>query len=103
MTDHTAPYERLALADDLHLTWDRHLISVASARWDPSVFLYDDESLAIEAKPSRAGCKVAIGARGASHPHQVLRFELSTEQFARFDACIARVRAHRDRLRARTH
>lgn len=100
MTDDTGLYARLALADDLHLTWDRHVVTVASPRWDPSIFVYDVEYLTIDAKPSRAGYQVVIAARGASHPHQVLRFELSREQFTRFDAFIVGVRVYRDRLRA---
>lgn len=92
--------ERLALAPDLHLTWDRHLLTVATSRWEPGIFLYDVDYLTVEAKPSRTGVKIAIGSRGAHFTFRVLRFELDPAAFARFDALIARLYAHRDRLRA---
>lgn len=91
--------ERLVLADDLHLTWDRHLLTVASARWEPGLFLYDVEYLTVEAKSAREGMKVALGSRGVNFTFQVVRFELDLAAFARFDAFIARVRAYRDELR----
>jgi len=99
VTEPAPAYERLALADDLHLTWDRHLLTVATARWEPGVFLYDVEYLSVEAKPVRAGMRVTLGSRGVHVPFQVLRFDLDAEGFARFHAFVERVREHRDRLR----
>ena len=92
-------YERLALADDLHLTRDRHLLTVATSRWEPGVFLYDLEYLAIEAKPVRSGMAVALGSRGAHVNFQVLRFTLDAKQFARFETFAARLREQREHLR----
>lgn len=100
MPESAPAYERLVLADDLHLTWDRHLLTVASSRWDPGAFLYDIEYLSIEVKPARGAMRIVLGARGAHIPFQVLRFELDAEAFARFDAFVGRMREHRDRLRS---
>ena len=98
MTD--LPYERLAVADDLHLTWHAHLLTVASARWSPGVFLYDLEYLTVEMKPKGDRVKVAIGSRGAQIPFQVLRFDLDEEGYRRFEGLVGRMRAHRDLLRS---
>ena len=98
MTDQ--PGERLALADDLHLTWSGHLLTVASARWPPGIFFFDLEYLTVEVKPGRGGIKVILGSRGAQISYQVLRFELDENMYARFGALVARMVAHRDLLRA---
>lgn len=91
---------RLALASGLHLTWDRHLLTVATAHWEPGIFIYDIEYLTVEAAPSRTGMKVALGSRGTNFTFQVLRFDLDPAAFARFDAFIALLREHREHLRA---
>ena len=98
MSEHL--YERLALAEDLHLTWQAHLLTVASTRWSPGIFLFDLEYLTVEAKPGRRGVKVAIGSRGAQITFQVLRFDLDADAFGRFEAFVARLRDHREVLRA---
>lgn len=97
MVEH--PYERLALAEDLHLTWQAHLLTVASTRWPPGIFLFDLEYLTVEAKPGRRGVKVAIGSRGAQIAFQVLRFDLDAGAYARLEAFVARMCEHRDLLR----
>lgn len=94
------PYERLALAEDLHLTWDRHLVTVATPRWEPGVFVYDIEYLTVEVKPTRGAVRVALGSRGAHFAFQVLRFELDEASFRTLEGFLARVREHRERLRA---
>ncbi|ALJ20090.1 hypothetical protein [Microbacterium sp. No. 7] len=99
MTEDTPHYRRIALADDLHLTWDRHALTLATTRWDPGTFVYDIEYLTIEALPSRGGMKVVLGSRGAHHRFAVLRFELDDPAFRRFEAFLAPVIAYRDRLR----
>ena len=93
-------FERLVLAPDLHLTRHQHLLTVATSRWEPGVFVYDLEYLTIETKPHHGGVKVALGSLGAHFTYQVLRFELDGETFARFEAFIGRMRAHRELLRA---
>lgn len=98
MTDQ--PYERLALAADLHLTWSAHLLTVASARWSPGVFVFDLEYLTVETKPARDGVKVAIGSRGAQIAFQVLRFDLDGQTYEHFAALVVRMCEHRELLRA---
>lgn len=93
--------ERLALAPDLHLTRDQHMLTVATSRWEPGIFVYDIEYLTVEAKQARTGTKIALGSRGADFTFQVLRFELDAESFAYFDAFIARLRESRGVLRER--
>lgn len=93
-------FERLALAPDLHLTRHQHLLTVATSRWEPGVFVYDVEYLTIETKPHRGGVKIALGSLGAHFTYQVLRFELDGETFARFEVFIGRVRAQRELFRA---
>lgn len=93
-------YERLTLADDLHLTRDRHLLTVATSRWEPGVFVYDLEYLTVEVKPARTGTAVALGSRGAHVTFQVLRFTLDPAQYTRFDAFVARLRGHREWMRS---
>jgi len=94
------PFERLALAEDLHLTWQGHLLTVASPRWPPGIFLFDLEYLTVERKPGRRGVKVAIGSRGAQIAFQVLRFDLDADALRRFEAFVSRLREHREALRA---
>lgn len=101
MTDQ--PYQRLALADDLHLTWSAHLLTVASARWTPGIFVFDLEYLTVDVKPGRSGMKVAVGSRGAQIPFQVLRFELDDAAYHRFEELVVRMREHREVLRAAAH
>ncbi|MFV0432903.1 MAG: hypothetical protein ACK5LO_02805 [Leucobacter sp.] len=99
MTEPALPYERIALADDLHLTWDRHLVTVATERWEPGVFVYDIEYLTVEVKPRRGATGVTLRSRGVNFHFRVLRFDLDETTFHRFEGFIGRVRAHRDRLR----
>lgn len=96
MTD--LPYERLALADDLHLTWHAHLLTVASARWSPGAFLYDLEYLTVEVKSKGDRVKIVIGSRGPQILFQVLRFDLDLDSYRRFEGLVGRMRAHRDLL-----
>ncbi|MFT4085918.1 MAG: hypothetical protein QM658_02005 [Gordonia sp. (in: high G+C Gram-positive bacteria)] len=97
MTGVDTVYRRLRLADDLVVTWDRHLLTVATSRWEPGTFVYDVEFLAVGGKHTRnGGTKVALGGLGAHFRFHVLRFELDAAQFAEFDALITQVRAYRD-------
>lgn len=99
-TDSSRRFERLALAADLHLTWTDHLVTVATSRWEPGLFVYDLEYLTVETRPDRGRVKVVLYSRGAHVNFHVLRFELDDADYRRFEAFIGRVRAHRDRMRA---
>ncbi|MFT4088365.1 MAG: hypothetical protein QM658_14670 [Gordonia sp. (in: high G+C Gram-positive bacteria)] len=95
------PYRRLALAPDLHLTWSAHLLTVASSRWSPGIFVYDLEYLSVEVNPSRkGGVKIVLGCRGAQILFQVLRFDLDDVQFELFRSFVADMVAYREQMRA---
>lgn len=94
------PYDRLALAGDLHLTRTGHLVTVATSRWEPGIFFYDVEYLTVDVRSKGAGYRITLSGRGANPAFQVLHFELDQRQFAVFELFIGQARHFRDRLRA---
>lgn len=95
-----APGARVRLAEDLVVTWSDHLVTVASPRWQPGVFVYDIEFLTVTVR-ERAGRRVVtLASSGAAFDFQVLRIDLADAQYAQFERLVMRVRAHRDELRA---
>lgn len=94
------PFERLVLAPDLIFTWSNHTVAVSTSRWEPGIFIYDVEFLSVEMRPDRGRVKVVVYSRGQDVHFSVLRFELDDASFRRFEAFVARVRSHRDALRA---
>jgi hypothetical protein len=87
MTEH---YERLRLAPDLNVTWDRAFLIVSTPRWEPGTFVYDLDFLVVKSKPDSDRVRVILSARGAHVDFQVLRFELDAPMFAVFEDLLAR-------------
>lgn len=65
---------RLRAADDLVVTHDGHLVTIASQRWEPGTFLYDVAFLELDIVDEGAQLAVTAWHAGRYAPHQLLRF-----------------------------
>lgn len=101
MTRPGAPRLRIRVAADLMITLDRHLLTIATSRWEPGVLVYDVEFLAVKVEERRQDYSVTMSARGENYDFQVLRFRLPPEQHEAFARVIVAAAASRDALRAR--
>ncbi len=87
-----AAVDRVAVADDLHLTRIGPLVTVATTRWEPGVFVYDIAYLTVDIRPRGALRRVVMSSRGTHFAFQVLRVDMTNEEYERFASVIERAR-----------
>ncbi len=94
---------RVRIEDDLIMTLDGHLVTVATARWAPGTFVYDVAFLSVEVKEKRNEYSIVMSGIGQSINFQVLPFKLTEEKYQVFARFIAAAVAARDAALEREH
>jgi len=90
--------DRLWLADDIVLTRDAHLVTLASPRWEPGTLVYDVAFLRIHVTETADGLAVRLDHAGADYPHLVRRLDVPHDRVHAFRAFVAAAVAAREAL-----